>query len=84
MRTPKWYRSIKRVTRPFRHRLWYGAARMRGGRHLCKSAERRLWKALGDQPRYERWQPFFEPVRGMGRVGRTNVRPVPFWSNKRG
>lgn len=77
-RESRWYRSEKRLVRPFIHRIWYGCTRMRGGRHMCRGAQRRIMMA--GPKRYEGWQRMFEPVRVRSKVWRSR-RAVPYWSN---
>lgn len=78
MRKAKWYRSEKRLLRPFLHRIWYGMKRMRGRRHMCRAAERRIM--MGGPDRWEGWQRMFEPVRVRRKVWRAR-RAVPYWTN---
>lgn len=79
-RASKWYRSEKRLLRPFGQRLWGGITPMRGNRHQCKCAQAAIWMK-GGRDVWEKWPDLFEPVRVRKKVYRER-RPSPFWSRK--
>lgn len=79
MRPSKWYRSEKPAMVPFLHRIWHGCTPMRGGKHQCQCAQRRLWEMRRKD--WKSWRKMFEPVREVRKVWRAR-RAVPYWSNK--
>lgn len=81
-RERKWYRSEKRVLRPFLHRIWYGSSLMRGSRHLCRCMAMRLIDLSFSQKSYKGWQSLFDPVRRFRKVHRPR-RAHPFWTKQR-
>lgn len=78
-RIAKWYRSEKRLLRPFSLRIWYGFTVMRGALHQCRCARMRVM--MTGRNDYQSWRTLFEPKRMAKRVWSPR-RAVPFWSRK--